>query len=101
MLAAIITTILSSRSCALTRSAMTSRSRRSRTRGPPSAPRMGFLPVGAPRRPYDLPDLLAREGTPALSLEAGAVLRLLYFRAVTHVYNQTKSPDRLAVQSIY
>src|SRR5690606_41164746 len=72
---------------------MTSRSRRSRTRGPPSAPRMGFLPVGAPRRPYDLQEKFAREWTPALSLEAGAVLRLLYFRAVTHVYNQTKSAD--------
>ena len=46
MLAAISTTILSSRSCALTGSAMTSRSRRNSTRGPPSAPRIGVSPRG-------------------------------------------------------
>src|SRR5262249_25441933 len=40
MFAAISTTILSRRSCALTGSAMTSRSRRNSTRGPPSAPRI-------------------------------------------------------------
>src|SRR5262249_28505873 len=40
MLAAISTTILSRRSCALTGSAMTSRRRRNSTRGPPRAPRM-------------------------------------------------------------
>src|SRR5665647_1209781 len=40
MLAAIKTTTLSRRSCALTGSAMTSRSRRSSTRGPPSAQRI-------------------------------------------------------------
>ena len=40
MLAAISTTILSRRSCALTGSAITSRSRRNSTRGPPSAPRI-------------------------------------------------------------
>src|SRR3984885_8404326 len=44
MLAAISTTILSRRSCALTCSAMTSRSRRNSTRGPPSAPRMAKVP---------------------------------------------------------
>src|SRR5215467_2100014 len=43
MLAAISTTILSRRSCALTGSAITSRSRRNKTRGPPSAPRMRDL----------------------------------------------------------
>src|SRR6185437_14489549 len=40
MLAAIRTTTLSRRSCALTGSAITSRSRRNSTRGPPSAPRI-------------------------------------------------------------
>src|SRR4051812_39243396 len=40
MLAAISTTTLSRRSCALTGSAITSRSRRNSTRGPPSAPRI-------------------------------------------------------------
>jgi hypothetical protein len=40
MLAAISTTILSRRSCALTCSAMVSRSRRNKTRGPPDALRM-------------------------------------------------------------
>src|SRR5258706_360364 len=44
MLAAISTTILSRRSCALTGSAITSRSRRNSTRGPPSAARMGVIP---------------------------------------------------------
>ena len=49
MLAAIRTTILSRRSCALTGSAMTSRSRRSSTRGPPGAPRMSVSgPVPQP-----------------------------------------------------
>src|SRR6266550_2310164 len=47
MLAAISTTILSRRSCALTGSAITSRSRRNSTRGPPSAPRIAFSPVPA------------------------------------------------------
>src|SRR6201999_3705753 len=54
MLAAISTTILLRRSCALTGSAITSRSRRNSTRGPPSAPRIAssFVPSrpgGAPR----------------------------------------------------
>src|SRR3954463_6283376 len=54
MLAAISTTILLRRSCALTGSAITSRSRRNSTRGPPSAPRIAmsssrrFGPGGAP-----------------------------------------------------
>src|SRR6185437_7169351 len=50
MLAAIRTTILSRRSCALTGSAITSRSRRNSTRGPPSAPRI--IEALWPQRPY-------------------------------------------------
>src|SRR6201999_550487 len=46
MLAAISTTILLRRSCALIGSAITSRSRRNSTRGPPSAPRMAAAPSG-------------------------------------------------------
>src|SRR6185295_17790495 len=46
MLAAISTTILSRRSCALTGSAITSRSRRNSTRGPPSVPAMANIPQG-------------------------------------------------------
>src|SRR5580704_13055610 len=49
MLAAISTTILSRRSCALTGSAITSRSLRNSTRGPPSAPRMARGPSGVVR----------------------------------------------------
>src|SRR5579859_3587959 len=45
MLAAISTTILSRRSCALTCSAMVSRSRLNRTRGPPDALRIGSNPL--------------------------------------------------------
>src|SRR2546423_465093 len=47
MLAAISTTILLRRSCALTGSAITSRSRRNSTRGPPSAPRIASVLCGA------------------------------------------------------
>src|SRR3954469_19898626 len=48
MLAAISTTTLSRRSCALTGSAITSRSRRNSTRGPPSAPRIAISPLRGP-----------------------------------------------------
>src|SRR5689334_287240 len=46
MLAAISTTTLSRRSCALTGSAITSRRRRNSTRGPPSAPRIDEVLTG-------------------------------------------------------
>src|SRR5436305_8270096 len=53
MLAAISTTILLRRSCALTGSAITSRSRRNSTRGPPSAPRIVSVLAGPGRTPPD------------------------------------------------
>src|SRR5215472_5863560 len=69
MLAAIKTTILSRRSCALTGSAITSRRRRSRTRGPPSAPRIVWGPQVRPyageapaRHPCKAAQFMARHG---------------------------------------
>src|SRR6185295_10478054 len=54
MLAAISTTILLRRSCALTGSAITSRSRRNSTRGPPSAPRIA-IPQAVDSGPAERP----------------------------------------------
>src|SRR5580658_4569794 len=82
MFAAISTTILSRRSCALTGSAITSRRRRSNTRGPPSAPRMAAAPSGlvlaealpVPRRPFSKEEsaqVPARSVQPPAYIECG------------------------------
>src|SRR5262245_37708379 len=65
MLAAISTTILSRRSCALTGSAITSRSRRNSTRGPPSAARMGVIPRALQPEPLWLQPSLNQDGAAA------------------------------------
>ena len=63
MLEAIRTTMRSRRACAVTGSAMTSRSRRSKSRGPPGA-RINGSPSSYPKRYANSPSPNARKGHP-------------------------------------